>query len=133
MENNSKAKDPGSTSDSLEKAFYLYCFVISEKLPAIEGAGIDDQNPLFLIQGNGIAAVMSRVDLADFIGPEGETNLQDIEWIGPRAYRHQAVIEKAMGKSPVLPARFGTLYVSDESIQRLLTIHHETISVCSLL
>lgn len=120
-------KKPGITTNFGQKALYLYCFADAAKLTAIDGTGIDEKNPLFLNTADGVTAVMSMVDVHDFIGPGGESNLQDIEWIGPRAYRHQTVIETAMRESPVLPASFGTLYTSERNLTRLMAAHRETI------
>jgi hypothetical protein len=54
--------------------------------------------------------------------------MQNLAWVGPRAVRHQQVIAQVMAQSPVLPARFATLFSSLESLEKLLAQHHQTIS-----
>ena len=53
--------------------------------------------------------------------------MQDLAWVGPRACRHEAVIEKGMCFSPVLPARFATLFSSLQSLEDFLKKHHAGI------
>lgn len=53
--------------------------------------------------------------------------MQDLTWMGPRACRHEAVVEQAMRLSPVLPARFGTLFSSRESLEKFIRKHHAAV------
>ena len=116
------------TSSCRKEILYLYCFAVSKDLPDIQGAGIDDQYPLFLSRVNRVTAVLSHAALDDFTGEKGADNLQDIDWIGPRACRHQDVISQVMEQSPVLPVRFATLYLSDDSLNRMMLFHHEAVA-----
>jgi hypothetical protein len=112
----------------MPKAIYLFCFARSSLLPTIEGTGLDDQNPLFLQRFLDIAAVASTVCPGEFCGPSAETRMQDLSWVGPRACRHEEVVEQAMRHSPVLPARFGTIFSSLENLEKRLREHHGAIS-----
>ena len=75
-----------------------------------------------------LAAVWSPVSLEDFCGPEAEERLQDLTWIGPRVIRHQEVVAGVMRHSPVLPARFGTIFSSAANLEEVLQRHHDTIA-----
>jgi hypothetical protein len=68
------------------------------------------------------------VPVEDFCGPEAEERLQDLAWIGPRVIRHQEVVSGVMQHSPVLPARFGTIFLSPANLEGVLHRHHQTIS-----
>jgi hypothetical protein len=109
------------------KAIYLYCLTHSGHLRPIEGPGVDGKNPLFLHEFLEIVAVVSTVSLDEFCGSSAESRLQDLSWVGPRACRHEEVIEQVMRYSPVLPARFGTLFSSLDSLDKLLQKHHDAI------
>jgi Gas vesicle synthesis protein GvpL/GvpF len=63
-----------------------------------------------------------------FSGASAETRLQDLGWVGPRAVRHEQVIEEVMSHSPVFPARFGSLFSSMEALERLINSNLATIS-----
>jgi len=54
--------------------------------------------------------------------------MQDLAWVGPRALQHEAVVEKVMRHSPVLPARFGTLFSSQERLAEFVDRHGAAIS-----
>src|ERR671925_1155004 len=111
-----------------ETAFYLFCFARPGLLPELAGTGVDGQGPLLVHSSTGLAAVLSTVLVEDFCGPEAEARMEDLSWLGIRAWRHEAVIERVMAHSPVFPARFGTLFSSLESLERLLQRHRDTIS-----
>jgi hypothetical protein len=110
------------------QAIYLFCFARSDPAPAIEGKGIDGQSPLFLHTAGDIGAVVSTISLGELSGPEAEARMRDLEWIGPRALRHEQVIEQVMLRSPVFPARFGTLFSAIERLDELVIKNHDTIS-----
>lgn len=111
-----------------ESAIYLYCFARSDLLPGIEAKGLDGQSPLSLQLLSEVTAVIGRVSIEEFIGPEADKRMQDLAWLGPRACRHEEVIEEATHRSPVLPARFGTIFSSEEALDSYLKTNYETIS-----
>ena len=107
----------------------IYLFGFSRFLPilSIQGTGIDGRMPLLLHRFSDVTAVISNIALDQFRGPSGERNMKDIGWVGPRAFRHEAVVEEALRLSPVLPARFGTIFSSLESLEKLFQINHGKI------
>ena len=107
---------------------YLFCFARSSLLPAFEGTGLDGQSPLFLHCFVDITAVASLVSPEEFCGPSAESRMQDLSWVGPRACRHEEVVEQVMHHSPVLPVRFGTIFSSLKSLEERLKEHHGAIS-----
>ena len=109
-------------------ATYLYCLARSGALGAIDGPGLDAEHPLALIQFKDIVAVVSTVRSDDFVGAPAEARMSDLAWVGPRACRHEAVIERAMRVSPVVPARFAALFSSREILAAWLDAHHDAIS-----
>ncbi len=94
---------------------------------ALQGPGVDGQALVSSWTFQGLAAVISKVARKDFCGPEAEARFQDLTWLGPRACRHEAVVEQAMRLSPVLPARFGTLFSSRKALEGVLKKHHAAI------
>ncbi|MBZ5513733.1 MAG: GvpL/GvpF family gas vesicle protein [Acidobacteriia bacterium] len=111
------------------RALYLFCFARSSLLGEIEGAGVDGHEPLGLFRHSAdLCAVVSEVPREDFCGPAADAQIQQLAWVGPRALRHEAVVEQVMRRSPVLPARFGTLFSSKESLAEFLDIHRQRIA-----
>jgi hypothetical protein len=112
-----------------QRALYLFCFARSNLVGELQGAGVDGQHPLSVFRRfPDLCAVLSEVALEDFCGPLVELQMQQLAWVGPRACRHEDVVEKVMRHSPVLPARFGTLFSTLESLGEFLARHRKAIS-----
>ena len=110
------------------KALYVFCFARSDLVAEVEGTGVDGQHPLSVLRRfPDLCAVLSEVALEDFCGPAAELQMQKLAWVGPRALRHEAVVEQVMRHSPVLPVRFGTLFSSQERLAEFLDIHRATM------
>jgi hypothetical protein len=100
-----------------EAGLYLYCFTRSEAVGEIGSAQMKEGPPLGAIQVGDVAAVFSRVPMAEFDGDEGRRNLQDPAWVVKRVCRHDLVIRRVMELSPVLPVRFGAVFTAPEFIR----------------
>lgn len=111
-----------------ESGIYLFCFGRAHIEGQLEGEGIDPGFPLATCKFEDVAAVTSQVRVRDFSGPEAEACMRDLGWLGPRACRHETVIEQVMRLSPVLPVQFGTLFSSPERLAEFLAGHCVAIS-----
>jgi len=108
---------------------YLFCFARSESVPELQVTGVDGQRPVFVLRAfPGLCAVVSETALEDFCGPTAEQRMEQLAWISPRALRHESVVEEVMRHSPVLPARFGTLFSSREKLTEFLAQQHQAIA-----
>src|SRR5208337_218219 len=115
--------------ETVQSALYLFCFARSNLIGELEGTGVDGQYPLSVFRPfPNLCAVLSEVRLEDFCGETAELRMQDLAWVGPRALRHEAVVEEVMRHSPVLPVRFGTLFSSQERLAEFLDKHGAVIS-----
>ena len=114
----------------MPQGLYLYCLARFDRLPPspLLGRGLDGQNSLVVAICQDLAAVWSPVPVDDFCGPEAEERLRDLTWIGPRVIRHQEVVAGVMRHSPVLPARFGTIFSSLANLEKVLQRHYDTIA-----
>ena len=140
-----------------ETAFYLYCLTPGGCGIPASAVGVDGQRPVSVrVSGEPLAgrrgasgaeallrcdwqhgqsrvtgeidAVLSEVELGEFCGEAAEARLQDLAWLGPRACRHAAVIEEVMRRTPVLPARFATLFTSLDRLQQTVLDRREAIA-----
>lgn len=112
---------------SAETACYLYCLTPSGTAGGGAVIGVDGVLPASVCECGDISAVVNEVDLAEFRGESAEAQLQDFAWLGPRVFRHEAVIEEAMSQAPVLPAQFATLFTSTDSLRRFVFEHRQSI------
>lgn len=115
-------KNPSST-----KGIYLYCFAHSALLPPVQGTGIDGTETLFSTGFKDLVAVASPVLLDEFCGNSAESRMQDLSWVGPRACRHEDVVERVMLHSPCLPVRFGTIFRTVKGIGDRMKRHYVPI------
>jgi hypothetical protein len=113
---------------SSETAYYLYCLTPGGCGVPASGIGVDGQGPISVRACGEIGAILSEVELEEFCGESAEARLQDLAWLGPRACRHEAVIEELMSRTPVLPARFATLFTSFDSVRQSVLAHQEAIA-----
>ena len=104
----------------MQKAFYLCALVRSGLLPELRTTGLDAESPVVTRDFGDVTAVMCEVSLDEFSGPSAEAHLKDLAWVGPRVVRHGEIVQETMRYSPVLPARFGTLFSSAESLERVV-------------
>jgi len=108
------------------RVLYLFCFATMELASAVPGiAGLSN---LMLHRLGDVVALCGWTEVEQWSGPQGERNLEDLQWLGPRVMHHQEVIEAAMQASAVLPARLGTLFSSADALGNFLTIHQHTIA-----
>jgi hypothetical protein len=111
-----------------DEGIYLFCFSRPSSLPSPKPRGLDDRYAVTQWLAGDITAVISIVSLEGFCGPLAEDRMKDLSWIGPRASRHEAVIEQVGRHTPVLPARFGAIFSSLEQLEQLIAMHRDTIS-----
>ena len=119
--------------DAADLGIYLYCLARPECLALVQGSaesalyGVDERYPVTTLAldqpEDGVVAVIGQVDPAEF----SDQNLQALDWLGPRAQRHEAVVERIMDVSPVLPVKFGTMFRSQASLKQFLDRHHKDI------
>ncbi|MFH2218415.1 MAG: GvpL/GvpF family gas vesicle protein [Pseudomonadota bacterium] len=110
------------------EGIYLFCFARPHVPETLNVSGLDDRQTVSQWTFQGITAVFSKASLEEFCDSEAESRMKDLSWIGPRACRHEEVVQQVMPYSPVLPARFGTIFSSLDSLENLLKIHTKTIS-----
>jgi hypothetical protein len=110
---------------------YLYGFVPRSgdlDLSGIEG--IEGDAPIRAMALGMSTAVVGEVPLSAFeaaLSPD-DGDGPDPSWVIPRALRHEAILEAVLARSPVLPARFGTLFSSKQALEGLATEHERAIA-----
>jgi hypothetical protein len=115
-------KGAGGSIDA--RAFYVYCVGERAALAPLFGGelprAIEGEANLELVEGEGLAAVLSAVPLADYGEDELPSRLADAAWTATRALRHEHVVEHFARRATVVPLRFGAIYLRRESVAGLL-------------
>ncbi len=115
----------GSSIPGEGQGVYLYCF--TRAASTAHSAKADDRPDVQALARGDLAAVYTRVRLEEFTGPAGEANLQNPDWLVPRALQHEQVIEALLARAPVLPVRFGSVFSSSEGLAEFLQEHGAVI------
>lgn len=115
-----RPRDAAGSNEYDGVGIYVFCLVRAGAVRAAVGHGLAEDTPLRVLVHEDVAAVCCEVPLHDWTGEAGEAHLKDLSWLGPRALRHEEVIEQMMRASPALPLRFGCLFSSEAQLVELL-------------
>jgi hypothetical protein len=111
-----------------DEVLYLYCLAQPSASVTTYSSGENGEREVERILCQDIVAVVSHVRAEEFCGPEAEAKMADLTWMGPRVCRHEKVVEQTMHLSPVIPARFATLFSSPERLVGWLSANHDVIA-----
>lgn len=110
-----------------EEAIYLYG-VIGENVKLEKYIGMDLVNKLYLIENNGLYAVVSKVKLNEFGHPHIEENLENLSWLKEKAELHMILIQNVMEHTQIIPLKFCTIFNDEERINGFLEEHLEGLT-----
>jgi Gas vesicle synthesis protein GvpL/GvpF len=110
------------------EALWAYCVLpAGEPIPE-DISGVDDGRPLERVQARGLAALVSRVPLDEFGAEPLRENLNDLAWLERVARAHEAVLDRALRQSPIVPLRLCTIYESEKSVREMLEREHDGLT-----
>lgn len=110
-----------------ESGRYLYAVTRDLADGALDGVPGLSGGRLELVDHDGLVAVVSDVDLAEY-GDEGlRQNLERLDWLETAARTHDAVIKAVADVAPVAPMRLATIFLDDHSLRRRLTEWHHAL------
>ncbi|HYT23850.1 MAG TPA: GvpL/GvpF family gas vesicle protein, partial [Candidatus Polarisedimenticolia bacterium] len=78
--------------------------------------GVDGESKIEALDCAGLICWISRVPAEDF-GENLSRKLEDLDWLAAISVRHQRAVAAVADKRDVLPARLGTVFLSDASLQ----------------
>lgn len=111
------------------QALYLYCLVAGPPL-AVPGPGVEGAGAPFAVRFREVCGLVARVLRDAYSAPALERKVADAGWIAAMASRHDAVIRRVMADRPVVPVRFGTLFLSRERLLETLGTVYEPLCAC---
>jgi len=101
----------------------LYLYAVAPVSAASAGeaiAGLDDR-PVRALREGDLVAFAGAVPASEFDEAPLNAHLADLEWLAPRAERHQRVNAQLFERADaLLPLSFGTVFRSEDSIRRML-------------
>jgi hypothetical protein len=98
-------------------ALYLYAISQAPKKAAevIAAEGIDGEAPVEALPCEGYLCWISRVPKSEFADTLPD-RMQDLEWLATAGLRHQRAVSEISARLTALPARFGTVFLSEASL-----------------
>jgi gas vesicle protein GvpL/GvpF len=109
-------------------ALWTYCVIRSGDPLPDPIPGVDSSAEVEQIEEGGLVALASRVPLADFSEEPLRENLNNLPWLGLVARAHEAVLERVLGRGPIVPLRLCTIYDDDAGVRAMLSREHEALS-----
>jgi Gas vesicle synthesis protein GvpL/GvpF len=122
--------EPSAPPGEGATGIYVYGVVPPETSPTLFA---DAAQPVGLVTGEGLAAVTSRVPLAEFGHGALEANLQDPLWLEEKIRAHDAVLAVAVGRATVVPFRFGAIYESEDHVRAMLAERRDLVDTLARL
>jgi hypothetical protein len=80
-----------------------------------------------LVQEGALAALVSPVAPSEFDQPGLDSRLQEAAWLEEKIRAHEQVLERVLGRFPVVPFRFCTVYRSREALRAFLAEHRSEL------
>jgi Gas vesicle synthesis protein GvpL/GvpF len=114
--------DEGSRGSAL----YVYGIVrAGDEIGQFDAAtqGVDASSPIALLREGELAAIVGEVPLADFGQDVVMERIRDPSWLEEKVRAHEAVLEAALPRAPLVPFRFGTIFADEEQVRRMLREH----------
>jgi hypothetical protein len=96
------------------KVLYLYG-VTRAAGPAPQATGVDGKAAVVSVPCSGLTCWVSRVDGKEY-GADLERNIENLDWLAEASVRHQRVVAELSQDRTVLPARFGTVFLSEKTL-----------------
>lgn len=96
---------------------YLYCVTKTKPSQSnFKNTGVK----IYPIYFQGTYAIVSKVSPDEFSMDNLKKNLTNMDWVEKRIRQHENVIEEIMKEITVLPFKFGTIFQSEENVEKLL-------------
>ncbi len=123
-------KPAAKSSQEKQSATALYLYAISEAAKndatVIAAEGIDGEAPVESIHCEGHLCWISRVPKTEFADTLPD-RMQDLEWLATAGLRHQRAVSEISAHVMALPARFGTVFLTEDSLAQHLKERKATL------
>ncbi len=103
----------------LEHVQYLYAIsrLPENVAPKIAAEGIDGSAPIEAVRCDQFLCWLSRVAEDEFAHRLPD-RMQDLEWLATAGLRHQRAVAEISRRITALPARFGTVFLTEDSLDQ---------------
>ena len=115
------------TPSDARELIWAYCVVrrdasISSDMRAIADGHVER------VEVEDLAALVSRVPVAQFASEPLTRNLNDLAWLERVAREHESVLDAALAQSTIVPLRMCTLFEDPAGVRDMLNQQRDTLS-----
>jgi gas vesicle protein GvpL/GvpF len=119
---------PAVAEPPVESGYYVYGVASARQASLPEALdGVAPGAPVELIEDAGLAAIASRVSMAEFGEAELHENLNDVAWLEATARTHERVLDDALARMTVVPMRLCTVYRDEGQVRKMLAGEREVL------
>lgn len=111
-----------------EQVVYVYGVAAGALDLAAAPRGVEGASVMAVDDGD-LAALCSLVDSRDYTGQAIELRAGDVEWVGPRATAHDAVLTWASDHAELVPFTMFTLFSSVAAVRAMLRERRDPLSL----
>jgi hypothetical protein len=123
-----KKKPARPAADKPAGPFYFYGVSQATKqgpVPKASAMGIDNEHRVEAIPCAGLHCWVTRIS-SDFVG-DIERRMEDLEWLAEASVLHQRAVSAIGATTDLLPARFGTVFLNEASLEKHIASRKQTI------
>lgn len=115
------------SNSSKDRAVYLYAVTPpATSRRVLRATGVDGLAPVEAVPAHSLMCWISVVDGVEF-GDRLEKNMESLEWLANASVRHQQVVAEIASFGEVLPTRFGTVFLSVDSLLQHVQENHDSL------
>ena len=100
-----------------DRVLYFYGVTQSPAANSVELPGVDLESKIEAVECESIVCWVSRVSADDF-ERNLASNMENLDWLATASVAHQRAISAIAAEGEILPARFGTVFRSEQSLRK---------------
>lgn len=111
----------------LKRQQVVYLYGLTKTAPRdLEPTGVDRKGQVQAVPIDGVVAWISRVPAEEYEDNLAR-NMENLDWLASASVAHQRAVETIAKHADILPARFGTVFRTDDSLRHHLAERLEDI------
>ena len=107
------------------KGILVYCIIDKNDDAIAQIDGMSEGEKLRTVESDGLFAVVSAVDLAEYGEESMAEKGEDIEWLKEKASVFMAILLKVMDVTQIVPMKFLTIFLAEDRVKETVTESYE--------
>ena len=121
-----KKRKPLARTAAADRALYFYGVTQTGSGKMVSAEGVDGVASVEAVPCASLVCWVSRVSRAEYADHLSE-NMENLEWLAAASVRHQRVVARIAASASILPARFGTVFLREASLEAHVHKHKRSL------